>query len=67
MTYNKPAAPVDEMLVADDGRLAMIRCVGPQKAGIKEQRVELRRPGRLTIRRETAGEMTWWYAGDAET
>ncbi len=63
---NKPAAPVDEMLVADDGRLAMIRCVGPQKAGIKEQRVELHRPGRLTIRRETAGEMTWWYAGDAK-
>jgi hypothetical protein len=61
---NKPAQPVDEMLVADDGRLAMIRCVGPQKEGINEQRVELRRPGRLTIRRETAVAMTWWYAGD---
>jgi hypothetical protein len=63
---NKPARPVEEMLVADDGRLAMIRCVGPQKAGVKEQRVELHRPGRLTIRRETAGEMRWWYAGNAK-
>ena len=31
---NNPAAPVDEMLVADDGRTAMIRCVGPVSAGI---------------------------------
>jgi hypothetical protein len=63
---NKPARPVEEMLVADDGRLATIRCVGPRQAGIKEQRVELHRPGRLTIRRETAGEMKWWYAGNAK-
>jgi hypothetical protein len=63
---NKPARPVDEMLVADDGRLATIRCVGPQKAGIKEQRVELHRPRQLTIRRETGGKMSWWYAGDAQ-
>jgi hypothetical protein len=63
---NKPAQPVDDMLVADDGRRAMIRCVGPQKAGIKEQRVELHRLGRLTIRREISGKMSWWYAGEAQ-
>jgi hypothetical protein len=63
--YNKPAPPVEEMLVADDGRLARIRCIGPQKQGIKEQRVDLHHPGRLVIRREVAGPMTWWYAGDA--
>ena len=64
--YNKPARPVDEMLVADDGRLAQIRSVGPRSAGIGEQRVELRRPGRLTIRRETDGEMAWWCAGNLQ-
>jgi hypothetical protein len=63
---NKPARPVDEMLVADDGRLATIRCMGPQKAGIKEQSVELHRPRRLTIRRELSGKMSWWYAGEAQ-
>jgi len=62
---NKPAPPVDEMLVADDGRLAMIRCLGPRQAGIREQLVELHRPGRLTIRRETANDVSWWYAGEA--
>jgi hypothetical protein len=60
---NKPAEPVDEMLVADDGRQAMIRCVGPKQFGIGEQRVELTRPSRLTIRRETTRDVTWWHAG----
>jgi hypothetical protein len=63
---SKPAPAVDELLVADDGRLAEIRCVGPQKAGLKEQRVALHRPGRLTIRREAAGPLSWWYTGDAK-
>jgi hypothetical protein len=61
----KPAPPVDEMLVADDGRLALIRCVGPKAAGLSEQRVELHRPRRLVIRRELAGSLSWWYAGEA--
>jgi len=63
---NKPPPPVDELLVADDGRLATIRCVGPKQAGLKEQRVELRRPGRLTIRRESDRELSWWFAGEAK-
>ncbi len=63
---NKPAGPVDELLLADDGRVAMIRCVGPAKAGVKEQRVELHRPGRLTFRRERDADMTWWYMGEAK-
>jgi Domain of unknown function (DUF4962) len=58
-----PAAPVDQLLVADDGRRALIRCVGPKAQGIGEQRVELSRSGHLTIRRETTREMSWWYAG----
>ena len=62
---DKPGPAVDELLVADDGRLAMIRCVGPKGAGVKEQRVELHRPGRLTIRRERSGNMSWWYMGEA--
>lgn len=63
---NAPAKPVDEMLVSDDGRMAMIRCVGPKESGIEEQRVELRRPGKLTIRRRTTTELKWWHAGDVK-
>ncbi len=62
---NAPARPVDEMLVADDGKSALLRCVGPAGAGLKEQLVELHRPGRLTIRRESEAEFTWWHAGEA--
>ena len=58
-----PAAPVGQLLVTDDGRRASIRCVGPKAQGIGEQRIELRRPGHLAIRRETTREMSWWYAG----
>jgi hypothetical protein len=49
------------MLVADDGRTAMIRCVGPASAGIAEQQIELLRPGQLTIERNTSQPMSWWY------
>ena len=63
---NAPAQPVDEMLVADDGLTALIRCIGPKSAGIAEQRVELRRPSRLVIRRETEAELNWWYAGEPQ-
>ncbi|HZW33387.1 MAG TPA: DUF4962 domain-containing protein [Isosphaeraceae bacterium] len=62
----KPPGPVQELLVADDGRRARIRCVGPAALGVKEQRVELSRPGQLTIRREVSQPLTWWYAGAAE-
>jgi hypothetical protein len=58
---NRPASPVDEMLVADDGRTAMIRCIGPVSAGIEEQLVELSRPGQLTIERRASKSMSWWY------
>lgn len=61
---NAPAKPVDEMLVADDGRTALIRCVGPKDSDIGEQRVELHRPGRLTIHRETNSDLKWWCAAD---
>ncbi len=61
---NKPAPPVADMLVADDGRCALIRCVGPEKSGLKEQRIELCRPGRLTIRRELKAPLTFWYSGE---
>ncbi len=54
---SKPAPPVEALLVADDGRRALIRCVGPKGQGFKEQRVELFRPGRLTIRREVARDL----------
>jgi hypothetical protein len=60
-----PAPPVEELLVADDGRRALIRCVGPKRNGVKEQRVELLRPGRLSVRREISTDMSWWYAGEA--
>ncbi|HEX2477332.1 MAG TPA: hypothetical protein VHK01_21430, partial [Lacipirellulaceae bacterium] len=63
---NKPAEPVDEMLVADDGRTAMIRCVGPDSAGIAEQLIELSRPGQLTIDRKTSQSMSWWYMESPE-
>lgn len=58
---NKPAAPVEEMLVADDGRTAMIRCVGPKSADVGEQMVRLSRPGTVTFDRTTTQPMNWWY------
>ncbi|HEY3391257.1 MAG TPA: hypothetical protein VGK58_01025 [Lacipirellulaceae bacterium] len=58
---NNPTSPVDQMLVADDGRTAMIRCVGPVSAGIDEQLVELSRPRMLTIERKTSKPMSWWH------
>lgn len=58
---NKPAAPVDEMLVADDGRTAIIRCQGPKSAAIGEQMVRLSRPGTVTFDRATTQAMSWWY------
>ena len=63
---NNPSKPVEEMLVADDGRLAFLRCVGPKPHGVGEQRIELNRPGKLTIRREAAKPLGWWHAGDAK-
>ena len=62
---NSPASAVEDMLVADDGRLATIRCVGPTTAGLGEQIVHLDRPGRLLIRRKTSQPLKWWYSGDA--
>jgi len=60
---NQPSAAVHDMLLADDGRQAFIRCVGPEKAGMAEQVVQLDRPRRLTIQREVDRPLTWWYAG----
>lgn len=61
---NATAKPVEEMLVADDGRHATIRCVGPKANGIGEQVVDLERPAKLSISRATDKALTWWYAGD---
>jgi hypothetical protein len=58
---NEPASAVEEMLVADDGRTAMIRCIGPASAGVAEQVIELSRPAQLTIDRSTRERMSWWY------
>ncbi len=63
---NKPPDPVDEMLLADDGRRALIRCVGPKSHGIGEQLVELERPSRLTVDRHCSEPITWWCAGEPE-
>jgi hypothetical protein len=57
-----PIKPVDEMLVADDGRVATIRCVGPKPLGIGEQVVALQRPSKLTIMRTTEKPINYWYA-----
>ena len=54
---NRPAPPVDEMLVADDGPRALLRCVGPKDAGLGEQLVELERPSRLVIRRQASRDL----------
>jgi hypothetical protein len=59
-----PAEPVDEMLVADDGRGAFIRCVGPKVHEIGEQLVKLERPSRLTMNRQCSKPITWWCASD---
>jgi hypothetical protein len=62
----KPPSPVDETLVADDGRRALIRCVGPKSHSIGEQLVELERPSRLTVDRHCSKPITWWCAGDPQ-
>jgi len=63
---NKPAEPIDEMLVADDGQLAEIRCVGPKSAGVSEQKIELHRPGRLRVTRHAEKPLTFWSAGSPQ-
>jgi len=67
---NHPASPVEQMLVADDGRLAMIRCLGPATAHLGVQRVQLVRephqPVQLTIHREVSQPLSWWCAGDPQ-
>jgi len=62
---NDPAEAVEQMLVADDGRLASIRCVGPKNAGLGVQTVDLHRPSQLVIHREVSKSLSWWYAGKA--
>jgi hypothetical protein len=63
---NRPAEAVTEPMLADDGRRARYRAIGPEQAGIGEQWVELERPRRVTIRRRTDKPVCWWYAGPAE-
>ncbi len=60
---NSPSEEVAEMLVADDGRWARIRCVGPGAFGVGEQLIDLDRPHTLTIRRHVEKPLTWWFAG----
>lgn len=62
---NDPSTAVEEMLVADDGKLASIRCIGPAWANLGEQVVDLHRPSKLVIRREISGPLSWSYAGNA--
>jgi hypothetical protein len=57
---NKPAPPVEQLLVADDGRLATIRCVGPKAFEVGEQLLELHRPNRLTLTRHTTKPVEFW-------
>lgn len=63
---NAPAKPVDEVLLADDGSRATIRCVGPKTAGIGQQLVDLRRPSNLSITRAIEKPLTWWYSGSPQ-
>jgi hypothetical protein len=63
---NHPTKAVHEMLLADDGRQAFIRCIGPETAGLAEQFVQLDRPHRLNIRRQVDQPLTWWYSGAAQ-
>ncbi len=62
---NSPAVAVEEMLLADDGPRATIRCIGPTAAGLGEQIIHLDRPHSLLIGRKTSQPMKWWYSGDA--
>jgi hypothetical protein len=58
---NHPASAVRDMLVTDDGKFAMIRCVGPESLGVQEQAIQLTRPGRLIFERSTDKPVRWWY------
>jgi hypothetical protein len=59
---NNPAEPVETTL-SDDGRVGVLECNGPSTSGIGRQRVELRRPGSLSILRDTTEPISWWRHG----
>jgi len=61
---NNVKQSVNDLMVADNGSEAMIRCVGPEFATLKEQQIVLIRPGRLTITREVTESLSWTYHGD---
>jgi len=63
---NDPKAAADQTTIDEEGSHATIRCVGPESAGLGQQTIELQRPGRLSIDRETNRPMTWWFSGPAE-
>lgn len=63
-TGNVPKVETKELLLADDGRRALIRCIGPESRGLGEQRLELMRPSEATITRKATRPLTWWHAGN---
>jgi hypothetical protein len=62
---NVAPKPIANLSLTDDGRRAVIRCTGPDAAGIGAQCITLVRPGELRIERDATKPLTWWYAGDA--
>ena len=55
-----PQPPVKNLSVRDNGRRAVIRCVGAKDSGFDKLTLTLIRPGRLIIEREGAGKWKWW-------
>lgn len=56
--------PLEDVTLQDDGSHAVIRCTGMPDSGFAEQRIELERPDRLTIRRTTCADAGWWCHGE---
>ncbi|MFA6112187.1 MAG: hypothetical protein WDA75_25800 [Candidatus Latescibacterota bacterium] len=58
-----PPAEVEEVILRDDGRHAVLTCRGAADSGFAHQTLRLDRPGRLTLIRETEVDQSWWCFG----
>ncbi len=55
--------PVEKLTLSDEGKRAVIRCVGVADSGFREQQVELVRPAVVTLARKTDQDVRWWCHG----
>ncbi|MBI2298987.1 MAG: hypothetical protein HYU66_08600, partial [Armatimonadetes bacterium] len=55
--------PVAELSLQDDGAQATLTCRGAADSGFTGQALRLRRPGQVTLTRDTDRPQAWWCYG----